>query len=60
MGVDGSLSVESLSRRQELIIEKLSALQVKVANIASKMGITLLDSLTAAASTTTTTSSLTG
>ncbi|KAK3869963.1 hypothetical protein Pcinc_024764 [Petrolisthes cinctipes] len=54
VGRDSSLTMESLTMRQELIIEKLSALQVKVANIASKMGVTLQDSLTA-----TTTASLT-
>lgn len=31
----------ALSKRQELILDKLSALQAKVASIASKMGVTL-------------------
>lgn len=31
----------ALSKRQELILDKLSALQAKVASIASQMGVTL-------------------
>ncbi|XP_050718821.1 phenylalanine--tRNA ligase alpha subunit-like isoform X2 [Eriocheir sinensis] len=37
----GAPSVTALSKRQELILDKLSALQAKVASIASKMGVTL-------------------
>ncbi|XP_063842992.1 phenylalanine--tRNA ligase alpha subunit-like isoform X1 [Scylla paramamosain] len=41
----GVPSVNALSKRQELILEKLSALQAKVASIASKMGVTLEGSI---------------
>ncbi|XP_071550650.1 phenylalanine--tRNA ligase alpha subunit [Panulirus ornatus] len=39
-------TVESLTKRQELILDRLSALQAKVANIAAKMGVKLEDSVT--------------
>ncbi|XP_042888257.1 phenylalanine--tRNA ligase alpha subunit-like [Penaeus japonicus] len=41
---DGAPTVESLTKRQELILDRLSALQSKVASIAAKMGVTLVES----------------
>ncbi|XP_064087639.1 phenylalanine--tRNA ligase alpha subunit-like isoform X2 [Macrobrachium nipponense] len=46
----GGVTVEALTKRQELILDRLSALQSKVAHIASKMGITLEESITSQSS----------
>lgn len=46
----GVPSVAALGKRQELILDKLSALQAKVASIAAKMGVTLEGTVHAATS----------